>query len=199
MASKKELIFSLLRKTPMMHSREFVKSDIDTKTLTRLANTGKINRISRGLYTLPDYVPGTYHSLIETTKLIENSVICLLSALEYYEIGTQNPSEVWIALDRTKRIPGTKNRPVIVSRFSGKSFTNGISNICIDNIELNIYNIPKTIADCFKFRNKIGNDVAIEALKDVLQNKKTTIRELLHYADICRVKAVMIPYLESLT
>ena len=198
MITQKGKVLKLLHHSTMIHSREFSKAGIDTKTLTRMVAEGEIHRIVRGLYTSVDYIPGTYHSLIEASKLVGNGVICLLSALSFYEIGTQNPSEIWIAIPRKARIPKIKNYPIRVSKFSGQAFNEGLERITIDNVEIEIFNIPKTIADCFKYRNKIGLDVTVEALKDVLRNKRATVDELLHYAEICRVRNVITPYMESL-
>jgi predicted transcriptional regulator of viral defense system len=198
MITQKEKVLKLLHQSTMIHSRELSKVGIDTKTLTRMITEGKIHRIARGLYTSVDYIPGTYHSLIEANKLVGNGVICLLSALSFYEIGTQNPSEVWIAIQRKARMPQIEDYPIRVSRFSGQAFSEGVERITIDNVKIEIFNIPKTIADCFKYRNKIGLEVAVEALKDVLRNKRATVDELLHYAEICRVRNVITPYMESL-
>ncbi len=160
-------------------------------------NAGDILRVSRGLYSSNDYIPGPYYSFLEAQKIVSNGVICLLSALTFYEIGTQNPSLVWMAVPRRARAPQINQNPIQLVRFSGKAYDEGIIKQEIESELINIYNIPKTIADCFKYRNKIGLEVALEALKDVIHNKRTTIDELLYFADICRVKNIITPYIES--
>ena len=198
MKTQREIVAELLGSTPLMSSREFSSQGIDTKTLTRMVDEGEIQRIARGLYTATDYIPGTHHSLIESCKLIDTSVVCLLSALSFHEIGTQNPSEVWIAVPRGTRIPRVSEYPIQISLFSGEAYSSGIEEHTIDGVVIRMYSIAKTIADCFKYRNRLGMDIAIEALKDVIRNKRTSFDEILHFARICRVEKVMIPYMESL-
>ena len=198
MKTQKEIVKELLNNTPLMNSREFSSEGIDTKTLTRMVDEGEIKRIVRGVYTTADYIPGTHHSLIESCKLIDTGVICLLSALVFHEIGTQNPSDVWIAISRGTRIPEVSEYPIQISLFSGKAYSSGIEEHTVDGVEIRMYSIAKTIADCFKYRNKLGMAIAIEALKDVIQNKRASVDEILHYARICRILNVMKPYMESL-
>ena len=198
MNTQADIVYNILKDSTIVRSREFTQKGVDTKTISRMVVEGKIIRIARGLYVSHDYIPGTHHSLIQSSIMIENGIICLLSALSYYEIGTQNPSLVWVALSRTARKPKVDTTPVQFVRLSEGAFKEGVSEIFIDNKKIHIYNIPKTIADCFKFRNKIGLDVAIEALRDVLENKKATVEEILHYSEICRVRKIITPYMESL-
>ncbi len=198
MRNQRGKVKALLRQSSMISSSEFSMEGIDTKTLTRMVEDGEIQRIARGLYTSVDYVPGTFYSLIEVSKLVGNGVICLLSALSFHEIGTQNPSEVWLAIPRRARMPQVKDYPIRVFRFSGEAYSNGIEQITVDGAAVNMYSIPKTIADCFKYRNKIGLDVAIEALKDMIQNNRASIGDIIHFAKICRVFEVMRPYMESI-
>ena len=198
MATKREIVLELLKQKPLVLSQELTAEGIDRKTIKRMTDSGELIRVARGLYSAADYIPDSNHSLLEAHKLVRQGVICLLSALAYYEIGTQNPSMVWMAIPNRNWRPRLENSPVQIVRFSGKSYTEGINEINIDNEAVRIYNIPKTVADCFKYRNKIGLDIAIEALKDVLQQKKAAVDELLYYAAVCRVRSVIIPYLESL-
>ncbi len=198
MNTQKERVKKLLNRNPLMTSREFTSEGIDIKTLTRMVPDGEIQRITRGLYAAADYIPGTYHSLIEACKLVDTGVVCLLSALSFHEIGTQNPHDIWIALMRGSRIPQVNNLPIKISLFSTDSYISGIEERIVDGTTIRVYSIPKTIADCFKYRNKIGIDVAIEALKDVIMNRRASLEELIHFAKICRVSKVMMPYLEAL-
>lgn len=195
---QKQEVIKLLKKTPIIRSNEITAAGIDRKTIHRMVNNGDIIQIARGLYTSNDYIPGSHYSFLEAQKIVSHGVVCLLSALTYYEIGTQNPSLVWMAVSRRARAPQVTKHPIQIVRFSGKAYDEGIINQEIEGGMIHIYNIPKTIADCFKYRNKIGLEVALEALKDVIQNKKSTIDELIYYSDICRVKNIMTPYIESL-
>jgi len=181
-----------------MSSGEITAEGIDTKTLTRMVRDGEILRTARGLYALADYTPGTYHSLIEASKLVDHGIVCLLSALSFHEIGTQNPPEVWLAIPRRARMPRVQEYPIRIVRFSENAYGDGIEQSIMDGVEVPVYSIPKTVADCFKYRNKIGLDVAIEALKDVIHGQRTSIDDLIHFAEVSRVREVMRPYMEAL-
>lgn len=198
MGTQRAIVHELLETSPLRNSSEFTSAGIDTKTITRMVEDGEIQRMARGLYAAADYVPGAHHSLIESCKLIGTGIVCLLSALSFHEIGTQNPSEVWIAIPRRTRTPQVEDYPIQIFLFSGEAYSSGIEEYTVDRVVLRVYSIAKTIADCFKYRNKISLDVAIEALKDVIRNKRTPIEEILHFARICRVEKVIKPYIESL-
>ena len=121
----------------------------------------------------------------------------MLSALSYHEIGTQTARRVWIVVSRRARLPKTTDHPIKVVTFSDEAFTAGIEEHEIEGFTARIYSAAKTVADCFKYRNKIGTDVAAEALREIPQTRKANANEILHYAEICRVRNVMMPYLES--
>ena len=131
-------------------------------------------------------------------KRVPEAVLCLLSALAFHEITTQNPPSVWIALRKGARKPVLSSPSLRIVRLSGPSLTEGIENHTVEGVPVRIYSAAKTIADCFKFRNKIGLDVAIEALKDCLRQKKASVNEVYRYAKICRVSNVIRPYMEAL-
>jgi len=198
MDTQRIIAISILNQKALVKTEELTSAGVHRETIRRMVDTGDIIKVARGLYSSPEYIPNERYSLIEAQKLVSKGVVCLLSALSYHEIGTQNPSEVWMAIPRGSRPPQIKDSPVRLISFSGISFTDGIESHQIDSDEIMIYNIPKTIADCFKYRNKIGLEIAVEALKDVLQNKRTTVEELLHYAGVCRVQGIITPYMESL-
>ena len=166
--------------------------------LSKLEKAGELVKIKRGLYSLPNAFAGEHQTLLETAKAVPNSVVCLLSALRFHELTTQNPFEVWIAIERKSRIPKIDSLPLRMMFFSGAAFTEGIEAHDIEGVSLRVYNAAKTVADCFKYRNKIGLDVALEALRDAWNQKQATMDELWHYAKICRMTNVMRPYLESL-
>jgi len=147
---------------------------------------------------LPNHPITEHYALTLAAKKAPHAVICLLSALRFHEIGTQNPHEVWIALRNGSSTPASDAMLLRVVRFSGPSFDEGREVHTLDGIATSIYCPPKTVADCFKFRNLVGLDVAIEALKDCIRNRRCAIDELFHYAAICRVGRVMRPYIEAL-
>ncbi len=154
-------------------------------------------RIGRGLYRLSDGNFTEHHSLVVACKRAPHGVICLLSALSFHEIGAQLPFEVWLAIDRKARLPRFDYPPMRFVRFSGQTLTTGVENHQIEGVTVPVYAPAKTVADCFKYRNKIGLDVALEALRDCRRLGKCTDHNLWHFARICRVAYVMKPYLEA--
>lgn len=158
-----------------------------------------LERPARGLYTLPDTEPGEHSTLIEASIRVPNGVVCLLSALRFHDLTTQAPFEVWVAIDRKARLPRVEDLPLRIVRFGGESLTEGKEEHTVDGITVRVYGPAKTVADCFKYRNKLGIDVAVEALRETWHGRRATMDELWHYARICRVANVMRPYLESLT
>lgn len=182
----------------VLRSRELAKHRIPRMTLTRMEARGEIERIGRGLYALPGTSGTLNQSLVEVAKRVPKAVACLLTALRFHELTTQAPSEVWIALPRGAWRPRLEYPPVRVVRFSGPSLTAGVENHVIQGARVRVFGPAKTVADCFKYRNKVGLDVALEALRECWRAKKATIDDLNRYAEICRVRNVMRPYLEAL-
>lgn len=191
-------IHRLAKKKGILRPRDLDLYGIPRRWMSRLHERGQLVRIGRGLYTLSDAVPSSNRSLAEVSKRIPSGVICLLSALQYHELTTQVPHQVWIAINSRARSPRVDDLPARIVRFSGDSFSMGIDIFEIEGVTARIYNPAKTVADCFKFRNKIGLDVAIEALKDCLRKRKATVDQLWTYARVCRVSNVIKPYMESL-
>jgi predicted transcriptional regulator of viral defense system len=150
------------------------------------------------MYTLPDATITERHSYAEVAKQVPEGVLCLLSALVFHGLTTQNPASVWIALGRGARNPALTSPSLKVVRLSGPSLTDGIEQHRVEGVPVRVYSAAKTVADCFKFRNKIGLDVAMEALKDCVRQKKARVDEIYHYAKISRVSKVILPYMESL-
>ena len=165
--------------------------------LIKLEQSGKLQRITRGLYSLPDGPITEHQSLIEICRRVPKAVVCLLSALQFHEIGTQLPFEVWIALPEATQTPALDNPALRIARLRGAAYTEGIETVVEHGSTLRIYGVAKTITDCFKFRHKVGLDVALEALKDSWQQRKLNIDEVTHFAKINRVTKVMQPYLEA--
>ena len=196
--STSDKILNLALVNRILRPRDLDALGIDRRWMSRLYERGLLIRVGRGIYTLPDAIPTSNRSMAEAAKRIPSGVICLLSALQYHELTTQVPHQVWIAMDSKARTPRANDLPVKVVWFSGESFSFGIDTIEVEGVEVRIYNPAKTVADCFKFRNKIGLDVAVEALKECLRERKATIDQLWTYAKICRVSNVIKPYMESL-
>jgi predicted transcriptional regulator of viral defense system len=174
-----------------------IKYGISRYMLYSLKDKGIIEQISRGIYRLVELPPISNPDLVTVSLRFPNAVICLISALAYHEITTQIPHEVSIAVPRDSRIPSLGYPPIRAHRFSNASYKAGIVEDRIDGVTVKIYSPEKTLADCFKFRNKIGMDVVLEALKLYRIRKKFESTELLKYARICRVEKVMRPYLEA--
>jgi len=168
--------------------------------LYRYLRQGLVKRIARGLYVQSETEGFSQHqSMIEVAARVPSGVICLLSALRFHGLTTQAPFEVWVAIDYHARRPNIPELPVRIVRFSGTAFSAGIEPHLLSGVTVRVFSAAKTVADCFKYRNKIGLDVAIEALRDCLSQRKATVDDLWRYAAVCRVANVMRPYLETLT
>jgi predicted transcriptional regulator of viral defense system len=166
--------------------------------LTRLQRRGLIERVRRGLYVAADAEWTEHHSLTEVARQVPGGVVCLLSALSYHGLTTQIPFEVWLAIDRKAWLPVAPSVPTRVMRFSGAALTSGVEEHVIEGVPVRIYGPAKTVVDCFRYRNKIGFDVALEALRDCHRLRLATVNELWECANRLRVGNVMRPYIESL-
>lgn len=191
-------ILEMALKNGVIRAREIREAGLHPEYLRRLCKSGQLIRTGRGLYSLADGDFTEHHTLAEACKRVPNGIICLLSALSYYEIGTQNPHEVWMAIDRAMRKPTVDYPPIRFFRFSGLSRKEGVEEIKVEGVTVRVYNPAKTVADCFKYRNKVGIDVAIEALRECWRSRRCTIDELVHYGKICRVHNIMQPYMEAI-
>ena len=158
-----------------------------------------LERPSRGLYVLPDSEPSEHRTIVEACKLIPKGVVCLLTALRIHELTTESPFEVWMAIGEKDRKPRIDYPPIRIVRHSGQSLSYGVEKRKIEGVKVSVYSPAKTVADCFKYRNKIGLDVAIEALRDCRNRKKANNDEIWKAAKICRMANVMRPYMESIT
>lgn len=180
----------------------FRTSDLERKgysrtQLTRLVRAGRLVRVARGLYAFPGTHAGGERALAEVASLVPGAVICLLSALRFHGLTTQGPSEVWIAIENRAWRPRGTPWPVQVVYMSGRALTAGVETHRIDGVRTRVFSAAKTVADCFKFRNRIGLDVAVEALRDYLRRNRAGADEVWRYAKICRVTRVIAPYLEA--
>jgi predicted transcriptional regulator of viral defense system len=191
-----EKVLGLAKTRKIIRVRDLTEKGIHPEYLRRLCKKGVLSRISRGVYIPSDSEVSQNIGLAQIAKRVPHGVICLLSSLQFFDIGTQSPSEVWVAIDRKSAKPQIDYPPVRIVRFSGKALSEGIEKHIVEGIEVHIFNQAKTIADCFKYRNKIGLDIALEALKDCRRRKLCTNDQLWEYAKICRVANIMKPYLE---
>lgn len=168
-------------------------------TLSTLTRQGKLTRLSRGLYALPERAASEHATLAEVASKHPNALVCLLSALQFHGLTTQSPFEVWVAIANKARAPKMDYPPLRIVRFSGDALTAGVEEHHVDGVTVRVTSVAKTVADCFKYRNKIGLDVALEALREAWSAKRVKMDDLWQYAQVCRVANVMRPYLESLT
>lgn len=195
---KTRFIQHQLQKYGMMRSSAFGTLGVSREYLRILHARGVIERVGRGLYRLPDGEISAYHSMVEASKRVPNGIICLLSALRFHNITTQMPYEVWMTLDRRAWHPRIPDFSIHLVNFSRLALTEGIEEHIIEGVPVRIYSLAKTVVDCFKYRNKIGLDIALEALRESLRDKRVTIDDIWKYAKICRVTNVMRPYLEAM-
>jgi predicted transcriptional regulator of viral defense system len=196
--TSEQAVLRLARKHPLLRASEVAQAGLPTVTLTRLVSAGKLERVGRGVYSLPNQAISENRSLAEVAIRVPRGVICLVSALRVHGIGTQAPHEVWLAIPHHMPSPRISQPALRVIRMSGPSLTKGVDRLKVDGVEVPVFNAAKTIADCFKFRNKIGLDVALEALREGWNERKVTMDELWRYATVNRVANVMRPYLESI-
>jgi len=197
--SKCEEVLDLVKKKGILRPRDLKTFGIPREYLIRLYQKGLVNRTSRGLYIAADANPGEHHSLAEACKKLPNGVICLLFALRFHGFTTQSPYEIWMAIDSKARRPQVNGLSIRIMRFSGAAFRTGIEEHIIEGVNVRVFDPAKTVADCFKFRNKIGLDVALEALRECWRERRCTMDQLWHYANICRVSNIIRPYLESIS
>lgn len=188
----------LARQKGVLRARDLRPLSIPRRHLTRLVAQGVLLRSGRGLYALANAEASEHRSLAEACARVPAAVVCLLSALRFHGLTTQNPWEVWMAITPASRKPRIDHPPVRIARFSGPAFTQGVEHHRIDGVAVKLYSPAKTVADCFKYRNKIGIEVAIESLRDAWRKRAATADQLWHFAKICRVNNVMRPYLETI-
>ena len=196
--TQEQKILELLKESSYLRSRDLKRHGLPRTALMRLVRKGKIVRTERGLYMRPGGSETEHMSLLEVAKKVPGGVICLLSALSFHRIGTQDPYQVWIAIGRKSKTPRISNTRVRIFRFSEASLHYGVEEQNILGNTLKITRPAKTVADCFKYRNKIGLDVAIEALREGFHDRRFTTDELYRAALVCRVWNVIRPYAEAM-
>lgn len=191
-------VLTLASQRGMLRASHLQELGIARVVLSRLTASGQLERVGRGVYRLPDTQGSEHESLATIAVKVPQAVFCLLTALQLHELTTQLPRQVWIAMPQGSHAPKMDYPPVKMVQFSGEAYAAGVEVVQVDQVALRVYGAAKTVADCFKHRNKIGLDVAIEALKDALTQRKATADDLWRFAKICRVANVMRPYLEAL-
>jgi len=197
--NQSDRILDLARRRRVLRAADAREHGWSPQLLIRLYQAGKLQRLARGLYGLPDTEPTEHQTLIEVCRRVPKAVVCLLSALRFHEIGTHQPREVWIALPEGSQAPAPGYPTLRIARLRGAAYSDGIVLANDHGAPIRVYSAAKTVTDCFKFRNKIGLDVALEALKEAWGSRKVTMAELGHFARINRVERVMQPYLEAVT
>ena len=188
----------LLRARSMLRLKDFVAAGIGPETLARLVREEAVVRPARGLYQLPDTQVDAAHTLAEAAVLVPKGVVCLTSALQYHELTLQMPSVVWMAIDRTAWRPKIDYPPIRFVRFTGPALIEGVERHRIESVEVPITNPARTIVDCFRYRTKVGLDVAMEGLREGLRRRRCTPDQLWHCARKARVWSIMRPYVEAM-
>ena len=178
--------------------RDLEPLDIPYMELQRLVAAGTVEKVGPGLYRLAGAEPGEFETLAMVASAVPAAIVCLLSALRFHGIGTQAPHEVWLALDRKARKPARLPARVRIVRFSGAMLTYGVETHPILGVSVRVTSPARTVVDCFRYRNKLGLDVALEALRDALRSRRATVDEITRAAEVCRARTVMRTYLESL-
>ena len=191
-------LIELVRSQGLLRSCDLTAQGIPRVSLTRAVRRGQLERVGRGLYGLPGRQVSEHGTLAEVARRVPKGVICLLSALRFHGLTTQAPFQIWLAIDNKAVAPKLDYPPLRIVRFSGAALTEGVEEHVVDGVVVRLTSVAKTVADCFKYRNKIGLDVALEALREAWREKRMTADDLWRCAKICRVANVMRPYLDGL-
>ena len=190
-------VLQLVRKNGWLRASDLADAGVPRAVLTRMAASGQLERAARGLYRLPDSGNSEHEGLVTVASKVPQAVVCLLSALQFHGLTTQLPWQVWFAMPRGSHVPRLEYPPIRMVQFTGEAYTQGIETHERDGVKLRVYSVAKTVADCFKHRNKIGMDVALEALKDARAQGRASFDDLWRCAKVCRVSNVMRPYMEA--
>jgi len=187
-----------MQRAQAVRSRDLVAAGISRSHLSRMVAAGNLQRVGRGMYAFPGYQGSEHSALVAVARRAPAVVFCLLTALRVHELTTQAPFEVWIAIGNKNHAPRMDYPPLRVVRFSAPSLAAGVESLSVDGVAIRATCVAKTVADCFKFCNKIGLDVALEALREAKRARKLSVDELWRYAQIDRVASVIRPYLEAM-
>jgi len=195
--SNADRLLALAEERGILRTNEVEAEGIPRQSLSRLVDRGKLVRIGRGLYQRSDHEVTAQHSLAVAAKRVPHGTVCLLSALRFHDLTTQNPLDVWLAIDHKAREPTVDALSLRIVRMSGEARTEGVQEHEIEGVTVPIYEAAKTVADCFKYRSRVGLDVALEALRDY-HEQGGSIDTLWHYAEVCQVRTVIRPYMEAI-
>ena len=182
----------------ILRTAQALRAGIHPGTLYAMRDSGALEVVSRGVYRLANSPPLVNPDLVTVATRVPGGVICLISALAFHELTTQIPHEVHVALPRGAEKPRLDHPPIKTYRFTGKAFTQGVESHELDSVSVRIYSPEKTLADCFKFRNKVGLDTVVEAVRFYRERRNIKVDHLMRYAGICRVKKIIRPYLEAI-
>jgi len=192
-------LLELLSRDALLRARDAAAEGVHPETLNRMARAGILERVGPGRYRLAAPANATEnHDMVLASRAVPTAIVCLLSALRFHNIGTQLPHQVWLAVPRGTRVPRLSHPPVHVTRISRSLFEQGVENHRLEGHVVRIYGLPRTIADCFRFRNTVGLDVALEALQEAWRSRRLNLDELHRVAKLLRVNRVMQPYLETI-
>lgn len=194
-----ERLEALFQGATVLRSKDLEERGLARSRIREAVNAGALERIGRGLYCLPGADFTEHHSLVQATRRIPGGAVCLLSALRFHDLTSQNPHEVWLAIGPKDRIPAPGNPPVKIVRFGQEHFQLGLETHSVEGVEIRVYSVARTVVDLFRYRNKIGLDVALEALKEGWREKRFSLAQINEIASRCRMARVMKPYLETLT
>jgi predicted transcriptional regulator of viral defense system len=189
----------LVKQAGILRPRDLQAHGIPRVYLRMAVDQGSIMQVGRGLYVARGTRPTEHHSLAQASKRVPKGVVCLLSALRFHNLTTQSPFEVWLAIGEKARLPKLANPPLHIVRFSRKTLAYGVQERSIEGVTVRVFSPAKTVADCFRYRNKIGLDVALEALRECQRKRRATTDDIWKAAKACRVANVMRPYMEALS
>lgn len=198
-ASQRRIAHTVLKARGIARLAELRAEGVTAATMSRMERDGEVLRLARGLYQLPDAPFDAHHSLAEAAKRVPKGVVCLVSALAFHQLTDQLPRQVWIAIGQKDWAPKADGTPVRLVRFTDRLLTEGVESHTVEGVPVKVFGVAKTIADCFRYRNKIGLSVAIEGLQEALRQRKTTPGEIARQAERGAVATVIRPYLEALT
>jgi predicted transcriptional regulator of viral defense system len=191
-------ILNLAHRKGVLRTRDVCAAGESRAALAKLVREGLLSKLGRGLYALPDRPFSESGALAEVSAKTDRGVVCLISALRFHELTTQQSAEIWLAIPHKAHPPKLDYPPIRIVHMSGEAMTAGVENASVAGASVRVFGVSKTVADCFKFRNKLGLDVALEALNEAWAARRVTMDELWRYAQICRVANVMRPYMEAL-
>jgi predicted transcriptional regulator of viral defense system len=191
-------ILALTQKQGLLRPRDLHTAGLPRTALAHMVAQGQLLKLGRGLYAHPERTPAAHEALAEVATRSTQGVVCLISALRFHNLTTQQSAEVWLAIPHKAHPPRLTYPRLQLVRMSGSAMTEGIAVVDVNGVAVRVFCLAKTVVDCFKYRNKIGLDVALEALREAINGQRVTQDELWHYASLCRVANVMRPYMEMM-